>query len=153
LLARGRAQIERWFPSFGEQAAALGAVLVDPAHSAAFSEGVRRVNAQEDVVLSCSRPFLEKHIRDRALALPDVRLLTGHACGLDIDATAVTGVRYRVDGVEHVQPAGLVVDAMGRASRLSDWLEHAGRRRPPLRRVPTDVNYATGFFRRRPGPP
>jgi len=153
LLAGGRAQIERWFPGFGEQAAALGAVLVDPAHSAAFSEGVRRVNGQEDVVLSCSRPFLEKRIRDRALALPNVRLLTGQACGLDVDASAVTGVRYRVDGVEPVQPAGLVVDAMGRASRLSDWLEHAGWKRPPLRRVPTDVNYATGFFRRQPGLP
>ncbi|WP_433285831.1 FAD-dependent oxidoreductase [Pseudonocardia sp. CA-142604] len=153
VLAGGRVQIERWFPGFGEQAAALGAVLVDPAHSAAFSDGQRRVNAQHDVVLSCSRPFLENQLRVRALALPNVRLLTGQACGLDIDATAVTGVRYRRDGVEHAQPAGLVVDAMGRASRLSDWLEHAGWQRPPLRRVPTDVDYATGFFSRKPGLP
>ncbi|GAA1214527.1 FAD-dependent monooxygenase [Pseudonocardia alaniniphila] len=153
VLAGGRVQLERWFPGFGEQAAALGAVLVDPAHSAAFSDGLRRVNVQEDVVLSCSRPFLEKQLRDRVLALPTVRFLTGQACGLDIDATAVTGVRYRRDGVQHVQSADLVVDAMGRSSRLSDWLEHAGWKRPPLRRVPTDVNYATGFFRREPGLP
>jgi 2-polyprenyl-6-methoxyphenol hydroxylase-like FAD-dependent oxidoreductase len=60
-------------------------------------------------------------------------------------------VRYESEGVAGREPADLVVDAMGRASRLSAWLESAGWERPPVGRVATSINYATAFFRRPPG--
>lgn len=153
LLPAGREQLERWFPGFCEHAVALGAVLARPDQIAAFSDGVQQVTAANGMFLSCSRPFLERQIREHTLARPEVRLVTGRATGVDISAGAVSCVRYLVDGVEHRQPANLAVDAMGRASKLGDWLERAGWQRPPLRRVPTEVNYATGYFRREPGDP
>jgi 2-polyprenyl-6-methoxyphenol hydroxylase-like FAD-dependent oxidoreductase len=47
-----------------------------------------------------------------------------------------------------VLAADFVVDAMGRSSRLSEWLEQAGWPRPALRRMNVDLNYATAVFRR-----
>ncbi|MCU1650547.1 MAG: hypothetical protein JWQ60_1696 [Pseudonocardia sp.] len=153
LLPGGRRQIERWFPGFTEQLTSLGAVLAGSEASASYSDGVRAVGTRNTVLLSSSRPFLEAHLRRRTLELPNVRSVTGQVTGLDFGADAVTGVRYLAGEHEHHQPAELVVDAMGRASRLSDWLEHAGWQRPPMRRIITNVNYATGYFRREPGRP
>jgi 2-polyprenyl-6-methoxyphenol hydroxylase-like FAD-dependent oxidoreductase len=151
LLAGGRAQIERWFPGFTERAVALGAVLCQPEAVASYADGVRQVGSGENVLLSSSRPFLERQIGHHTLALPNVNLITGRAVGLRFEADAVAGVRYVLGDAEHERRADLVVDAMGRASKLSDWLEHVGWQRPNLRRISTGVNYATGYFRRRPG--
>jgi hypothetical protein len=41
-----------------------------------------------------------------------------------------------------------VVDAMGRASRLSVWVEQAGYDRPRLQRLRTGIDYATALFER-----
>ena len=152
LLPGGRTQIERWFPGYTQQAVALGAKLLASDVIASYADGVREVGSPDMALLSSSRPFLERQIRHRTLALPNVRVLTGRATGLDFDSGAVTGVRYQVGDTELTQSADLVVDAMGRASKLSDWLEHAGWQRPPMRRMQTSVNYATGYFRGRPDP-
>ncbi|HEY0574620.1 MAG TPA: NAD(P)-binding protein [Pseudonocardia sp.] len=147
LLPGGRAQIERWFPGFTVQAVAEGAVLSGTAELAAFSDNARHVRVEAGPhLLGSSRPFLESQIRRRTLALPNVAQVTGRATGLALDTAAVTGVHYLADDTAHTQPADLVVDAMGRASKLSDWLEQAGWQRPDLRRVTTKVNYATGRF-------
>jgi 2-polyprenyl-6-methoxyphenol hydroxylase-like FAD-dependent oxidoreductase len=45
-------------------------------------------------------------------------------------------------------PADFVVDATGRASKLSAWVERAGYERPPLLRMPTGIHYATAHFER-----
>jgi hypothetical protein len=45
-----------------------------------------------------------------------------------------------------------VVDAMGRASKLSDWLAADGYDRPELERLPTGINYSTALFERNSGP-
>jgi hypothetical protein len=44
------------------------------------------------------------------------------------------------------EPADLVVDAMGRSSRLADWLDDNGWQRPELVRMPIKLNYATCLF-------
>ena len=150
LLPGGRTQIDRWFPGYTEQAVALGAILIESEAIASYTDGVLEVGSPDMVLLSSSRPFLESQIRRRTVALPNVRVVTGRATGLDFTSGAVSGVRYRVGDTELTQPADLVVDAMGRASKLSDWLALAGWQRPTLRRVETDVNYATGYFRGKP---
>ena len=60
----------------------------------------------------------------------------------------VRAVRYVADGDEHVTDADFVVDAMGRASKMSDWVEQADFQRPELHRLRTDINYATAQFER-----
>jgi 2-polyprenyl-6-methoxyphenol hydroxylase-like FAD-dependent oxidoreductase len=41
-----------------------------------------------------------------------------------------------------------VIDAMGRASRLADWLDRDGYDVPPLQRLATSINYASALFKR-----
>jgi 2-polyprenyl-6-methoxyphenol hydroxylase-like FAD-dependent oxidoreductase len=151
LLAGGSRQLERWFPGFIARAVDAGASLVPPARQAMYIDGVRKVPAADINLLSATRPFLEGRIRAELLERPNVKVVTGQVTGLEIGATAVTAVRYESDGVAGREPGDLVVDAMGRASRLSAWLESAGWERPPVTRVTTGINYATAFFRRPAG--
>ncbi|MET9030843.1 hypothetical protein ABZW96_35290 [Nocardia sp. NPDC004168] len=67
---------------------------------------------------------------------------------MDCRNGAVSGVRYRIDGAENLLAADFVVDAMGRSSKLSGWLEQAGFDRPRLQRLYSGINYATALFER-----
>ena len=151
LLSGGSRQLERWFPGFIERSVAAGASLVPPDRQTMYTDGVRKVRGADISLLSATRTFLEDRIRDELLGLPNVKIISGQVTGLEIGETAVTAVRYESDGVAGREPADLVVDAMGRASRLSAWLESAGWDRPPVLRVATGINYATAFFHRPPG--
>ncbi|MFC1407452.1 MULTISPECIES: hypothetical protein [Streptacidiphilus] len=163
LLPAGAVQLERWFPGFVAEAVALGAVTPpqDGSREWFYIDGRRRVTApidQDWPVLVSTRPFLEALVRRKTLAAPNIRMVTGQAEGLLWEGDAVVGVRYRPAGADGADladdaaalAADLVVDAMGRSSRLSDWLEQAGWPRPPMRRMPIRLNYATAVFRHDP---
>jgi 2-polyprenyl-6-methoxyphenol hydroxylase-like FAD-dependent oxidoreductase len=150
----GRSQLDRWFPGFAAQAAAEGAVLVDPSARTRYRNGRRRVAGAPVESLSLTRPFLEDLLRRRTSALPNVTFAGHRAAGLEVTGAAVTGVRCAGPDAETVEPADFVVDAMGRSSRLGDWLERAGWEAAPVRRMPIRINYATALFRRaEPDPP
>jgi 2-polyprenyl-6-methoxyphenol hydroxylase-like FAD-dependent oxidoreductase len=153
LLPAGHGQLERWFPGLTREAQNEGAVLCGPERHAAYRDGVEGVRTDNSVMLASSRPFLEALIRRRTLLLPNVQVISGQATGLTYNGGAVSGVRYRSGDGEQVQSAGFVADAMGRASKLSDWLEQDGWQRPILERLPTGINYATAFFKRADDPP
>ncbi|MFC5285816.1 FAD-dependent oxidoreductase [Actinokineospora guangxiensis] len=151
LLPAGAVQLERWFPGFVDEAVAAGAVTLPPdgARVQLWVNGDLRPNApaERDVpVLVTTRPFLENLVRARTLALPNVTQVPGRAWGLEFSGSRVTGARYTRDGDTELVEADLVVDATGRASRLGDWLEEAGWERPPMRRMPIKLNYATALF-------
>jgi 2-polyprenyl-6-methoxyphenol hydroxylase-like FAD-dependent oxidoreductase len=149
LLPAGRVQLDRWFPGFTEHATEAGATLSPAERTVAYLDGVPSHPAGPGEYLVSSRPFLEQRIRLHTLASANVRLLTGRGTGLRFDGIAVSAVRYVLaDGTEQLQPADLVVDAMGRSSRLGDWLERAGWERPPLTRLPGYLDYTTGSFHR-----
>ena len=157
LLGAGALQLERWFPGFVDEAVAGGAVTPPPDGSREwfFTDGRRRVTApveQEWPVLVSTRPFLESLVRRRTLDIANIRLVTGRAEGIAFDGDRVSGVRYLPEGREDAEDqitvdADLVVDAMGRSSRLGDWLEAGGWQRPPMRRMPIKLNYATAMFK------
>ncbi|WP_433476957.1 FAD-dependent oxidoreductase [Spirillospora sp. CA-142024] len=151
LLHGGRVQLDRWFPGFSEGLLADGAVLSKDDAIHMYVDGTLKVPVADEIV-SASRPFLESRVRARTLALRNVRLIRARARGLTFATDRVTGVRYTAEGdpADAIAelPAELVVDAMGRSSRLGDWLEEAGRPRPPMRRVGIDLGYATASFRR-----
>jgi 2-polyprenyl-6-methoxyphenol hydroxylase-like FAD-dependent oxidoreductase len=151
LLPAGAVQLERWYPGFVDEAVTAGAVTLPPDGSRVqmWVNGDLRPNApaEADVpVLVSTRPFLENLVRARTLALPNVTQVPGRAWGLEFSGSRVTGARYTRDGETVLVEADLVVDATGRASRLGDWLEEAGWQRPPLRRMPIKLNYATALF-------
>ncbi|MEU7976019.1 FAD-dependent monooxygenase [Micromonospora sp. NPDC049089] len=149
LLPGGLLQLERLFPGFRDDALARGAVEAPPEARRNYLDGRLKVVVPDDAdSLAGSRPLLEGLIRQQVLRLPNVKTITARATGLVFDGTAVTGVRSEVDGVPGVERADLVVDAMGRSSRLSDWLEQADWDRPVTRRMTVHLNYATALFRR-----
>ncbi|MGQ5261438.1 FAD-dependent oxidoreductase [Micromonospora sp. ZYX-F-536] len=149
LLPGGFLQLEHLFPGFREQALARGAVEAPPAARRNYLDGRLKVVVPDDAdSLAGSRPLLEGLIRDQVLRLPNVKVVTARATGLVFDGDEVTGVRCDVDGVTGVERGDLVVDAMGRSSRLSEWLEQSGWDRPATRRMTVHLNYATALFRR-----
>lgn len=148
LLPGGLAQIERRLPGFTREAQRLGGVFAGPDHQVVYLDGHRQARGCDTPILMGSRPFLESRIRGRVLALPNVSTVSAQATGLDYRNDEVSAVRYLADGVEKVMSVDFVVDAMGRASKLSEWLERAGYDRPRPRRLRTGINYATALFER-----
>jgi 2-polyprenyl-6-methoxyphenol hydroxylase-like FAD-dependent oxidoreductase len=164
LLPSGQLQLERWFPGFADEAVAAGAVVPDAAAIRHYANGSLRRYANDIGIrgraLSATRPFLEGLVRARVARLPNVQIVHGRAAGLVLAEGRVTGVRYHPDaapepgaapdGETRTEPADLVVDAMGRSSRLGDWLTEHGLPAPPMRRMPIRLTYATALFRRDP---
>ncbi|HVV18099.1 MAG TPA: FAD-dependent oxidoreductase [Pseudonocardiaceae bacterium] len=146
LLPGGLVQLERWFPGFAEEALAEGARPAPPEIRGTYLDGVRKVRGSSAMMLTGTRPFLESLIRRRTLALPNVKTITARVTGLEFTADAVTGVHYESDGAPGAERADFVVDAMGRSSRLGEWLAQAGWERPPMRRMTVDLNYATALL-------
>lgn len=153
LLPGGAAQLERWFPGFTQQALDEGAVLARPEESLAYFDDVEEVTTPNTLLLCSSRPFLESLVRRRTLALPRIDVATGRATGLDYARDAVAAVRYTTGTEDVVEPTDFVVDATGRSSRLSDWLEQGGWSAPEMERLQVDVRYRTARFERTQGRP
>jgi 2-polyprenyl-6-methoxyphenol hydroxylase-like FAD-dependent oxidoreductase len=151
LLPAGQHWIERWLPGFTRQAEGLGAVLSTVDTTLMALDGHRQANsgAKDHVLLLASRPFLESRIRARVVALPNVLILRARATGLRYRGDAVSGVRYVGDGdLPGTLEADFVVDAMGRSTRLFDWVGQDGFDRPGLERLNAPINYATALFER-----
>ncbi|MGS2619858.1 FAD-dependent oxidoreductase [Micromonospora sp. LZ34] len=154
LLPGGFLQLEQLFPGFRAQALAQGAIEAPPAARRNYLDGRLKVVVPDDAdSLAGSRPLLEGLIRQQVLRLPNVKTITARATGLVFDGDVTTGVRCDVGGAPGVESGDFVVDAMGRSSRLSEWLEQAGWDRPAMRRMTVHLNYATALFRRREANP
>jgi 2-polyprenyl-6-methoxyphenol hydroxylase-like FAD-dependent oxidoreductase len=147
LLPGGLGWMERWLPGLTQDLVDRGAVLGVPEQNAVYADGCRQVTGEHDL-LYASRPFLESRIRAHVMARPNVSALSAQASGLTYRGGAVSGVCYSAGGTAQVLEADLVVDAMGRASQLSDWLAADRYDRPRLERLPTAINYTTAAFRR-----
>ncbi len=150
LLPGGRAQLERFFPGLVAQAVDEGAALHPPHLVASYLDDVEQLTTPNVRFVASSRPFLESQVRRRTLALPNVELVTGRVTGLTFTRGAVDGVRRTTGSGITVEAADFVVDATGRGSRLSTWLEQGGWPRPELERLEVDVRYLSARFRRSP---
>ncbi|MEU8685038.1 hypothetical protein [Streptomyces sp. NPDC048611] len=155
LLSMGHTHLERWFPGITGELVAGGARLGTGPEVQFYVDGVLKAPVPELRMLGASRPFIESRVRRRVMALPRVRFLHGRAHDLLFGDGRVRGVRYSAadgppdtEGPPSELDADLVVDAMGRASRLGTWLLRAGWEQPPQRRMRIDLGYATAVFRR-----
>jgi 2-polyprenyl-6-methoxyphenol hydroxylase-like FAD-dependent oxidoreductase len=151
VLKAGETQLVRWFPGILDDAAAMGMVLPTPDTPISVTiNGVRMPATPMRPTVLATRPFLESLIRTRTLAADNIKLVTGRAVGLEFDGDRVSGARYVPhNGADEVtERADFVVDAMGRSSRLVDWLADSGWSRPELVRMPIKLNYATCLFER-----
>jgi 2-polyprenyl-6-methoxyphenol hydroxylase-like FAD-dependent oxidoreductase len=157
LLAAGRMALEELFPALTDELVANGALSGDlQAESRWYNAGLGLCPAPSDLqAVAVSRPLLERCVRERVRALPNVRVVDRcAAAGLlaTSDGRGVRGVRVlrRADtSAEKVLEADLVVDATGRGSRSPLWLQELGYPRPVEDEVRIGVAYASRIYRRR----
>lgn len=156
LLLRGLIDMERLFPGITRE-------LVDAgAQTLSWTDDVRVRTVwgwfphyQADLVGAfCSRDLYEDVIRRRARALGSLTVLDGHeAVELISRNGTVVGVRLRRRGVaagpgSTIEIEGaLVVDACGRSTRASTWLEQMGFGAPASTDVDPFLGYATRVYR------
>ena len=107
------------------------------------------------VLLACRRITFEYLLRRHVLDSGRVEFRDGdEVTGLATARAAnggpprVTGVHLRcADGGREELAADLVVDASGRRSKLSDWLEAIGAPRPRRESEPCGIFYSSRFYR------
>lgn len=104
--------------------------------------------------IGVSRPTLEMVVRSRVLALPNVQAVEDcKVSGLVTlpDKSRVLGVRFIKYGDENSNEtleADLVLDASGRGSRSSVWLEKMGYKSPQREEIKINLAYTSCFYRR-----
>ncbi|MFD9549124.1 FAD-dependent oxidoreductase [Nocardia salmonicida] len=160
LLPSGSQALEQLFPGLLDELVSAGTKVIDDYTEFYFSIAGNRLSADVKPDVSTylpTRPHVEGRVRERVRALPTVRFVDGSdVVGLVADETRarVTGVRIfaRTAGsAEEVLGADLVVDAMGRGTRIPDWLTELGYEMPTEERVSVHIGYSSVSLRLRPG--
>lgn len=135
---RGRLVMEQLFPNITRELIADGCPSGDMAESVRWFFRGRRLKPFQVGLLAvaATAPTMERHLRERTSALPNVRFLQRHqVLGLQAsaDRSQITGVRLQdlnqrkgsADD-EVLISTDLVVDATGRSSRSPVWLAQLG---------------------------
>ncbi|TDV41017.1 2-polyprenyl-6-methoxyphenol hydroxylase-like FAD-dependent oxidoreductase [Actinophytocola oryzae] len=152
LLLRGTRLLDTLFPGLSDELVEAGAVrtnLLGQARVVLAGHELCRVTTGHTIQLT--RPLLDRHVRARLAAVPNVKLLDGcEVGGLRTTGDRVTGVRvaHRTGRVvAETITADLVVDAMGRAGRTASWLPGLGFDAPPQERIKADIAYVSRLVR------
>lgn len=154
LMARGAIEFDGLFPGLLQDMVAAGVPMLenrpDCIHLGAAGHvlGMGQTLRDEFTAYVPSRPHLEWQLRRRVRDIANVEIVRHFVAEPRFDRARqrVTGVLLDPGGTEFV-PAGLVVDAAGRGTRLPVWLEQWGYRRPPERTLDIGINYATRQLR------
>ncbi|QFZ73333.1 FAD-dependent oxidoreductase [Streptomyces fagopyri] len=103
---------------------------------------------ETEFMISCSRDLLDSVLREQVARTERVTVLDGtELLGLLGDASRVSGVRVRTsDGTERVLEADLVVDASGRGSRSTAWLDALGVPQAPMEEIDSGLAFASRVF-------
>ncbi|MFD9460288.1 NAD(P)/FAD-dependent oxidoreductase [Streptomyces sp. NPDC060027] len=113
----------------------------------------RRWKPSHHFLMTASRDLLDRVVRNHVLKNSTVRLLGGRK------VTGLLGNDKQVMGVQHAPsrgqdsgrsqelPADIVIDASGRASRATTWLDKLGINGIPERSLDTGLTYASRIFR------
>jgi 2-polyprenyl-6-methoxyphenol hydroxylase-like FAD-dependent oxidoreductase len=155
LAVRGRVVMEGLYPGITDELIADECPVGDFAGACRWYFRGRSIKREDMgyITVPATAPLLERHIRDRTNALPNV--VFAERCEvLRLDTTPdhrkVTGVQVqRLDGDEEkvTIPADLVVDATGRGSRTPVWLREWGYGKVEENRTKVGLGYATQQYR------
>ena len=144
-IPRGRAELRRHLPDVYEDLLAAGARDVDVARKMPGPVGPEDEDLQ---YVAVRRPLIEWGLRRAVQAEPRIEMRDrAPVHGLAVERGRVSGVR--VDG--SVVDAGLVVDALGRRTPTTGWLEEAGVAGEPTETSDCGVVYYCRYYRQRPG--
>lgn len=159
LLARGQQVMEEFYPGITNEIFADGVPTGDLCGNVRWYFNGVRIQQQEAglTCVSASRPMLEKHIRRRTAALPNVVFVEQHdILGLATtpDKSKVTGARVQARGQkrEKVIDADLVIDATGRGSRTPIWLQELGYGLVEEESKKVGLGYVTQHYRLKSDP-
>jgi len=151
LVSGGRAVLDSELPDVAAALSAAGAARLDLLDSMPpmIADRARREDDERFVTLTARRPVLEQVLASSAQQQPrlDVRrgvTVTGLTSKLHDGTPNVTGVRLKSG--EQIS-AELVVDAMGRRSRLPQWLLETGARPVPEQSEDCGFIYYQRMFR------
>ena len=159
LLAKGQSILSQLFPDLVPALIESGAVTGELAADAKWYHfGGYKIRFHSGLFgVTMSRAFLEYHVRQRVLALKNIRLIQD----CDVKGLIATDLNARIVGVKFQQRAAgsieealtadLVVDATGRGSASPKWLESLGYPRPEETAIKIDVGYTSRIYRRAPG--
>src|SRR5215510_9249470 len=153
LLASGYRAMDQYFPGMMDELEALGAPRGDVVGDFLwFQYGRWKLRHNSGLRgITVSRPCLEAAVRRRVRAIRNVAFLQG-TDGVkpvfDAAAGRVTGLDVRSRGGQRAETlaADLVVDASGRGSQSSAWLQEWGCGQPDVVTVKIDVGYSTRVF-------
>jgi len=146
LLNSGRRALGELFPGFEADLIAAGGMpliaSMDTAHMTDVGWSPRKRGAL-DMVYG-SRLLIERVLRDRVRALKNVTIREGvTVTGINTDDVGrVIGVKFSGEEVD----ADLVVDALGRGSRVSAWLVAAGQPEVPVITLDAKVVYVSQWY-------
>jgi 2-polyprenyl-6-methoxyphenol hydroxylase-like FAD-dependent oxidoreductase len=145
LLHRGLLAAEQLLPGVREDLVLAGAVPIDTGDLLWLGPSGWSASAGPEFgILSATRPLFEHVLRARVADLPNVAFAADtEVRGICVDADRVSGVRL-VDGSH--QHADLVVDASGRNSRLSTWLQDVGLPDPDEEVIDARIGYASRLY-------
>lgn len=153
VLARGLQIMEQYLPGLTDELAEGGAVVSNDLalDLCWFSHGGYRPQVSTGLKsVMLTRPFLEKTVRRRIAALPNIYIAAGtKVAGLcsTSDGSRITGVRLAGRPDQELK-ANLVVDATGRSSKTSAWLAELGYTPPEVEEVNVKIRYASRLYRR-----
>lgn len=155
LLNSGRRAIGTIFPGFEQSLIEAGGMLLMPSMDAAYCEkdGWAPRKTSTMTMVYSSRVLIERVIRDKVREIANIAIREGvTVSGLATEAAGtasgrVTGVDYvDADGAEHHLDAALVVDALGRGSSVSEWLQAAGWPAAPEKTLDAKVTYTSRWY-------
>ncbi|MEO1004888.1 MAG: FAD-dependent monooxygenase [Cyanobacteria bacterium J06638_38] len=151
LLTKGYRLLEEFFPGIAAELSDQGALTIDWAqefkHYVQGQWGIATEEPSGIISVTCSRYLLEWTIRQELLKLPGIEIR---------EQSKVAGLVYdrasnQVRGVELHNAAqidaDLVVDASGRSSQASQWLQEIGQTPAPETVINPFLGYATRRYR------
>lgn len=151
LWSGGARAIEQLIPGTTDRWLAAGArrIPLPTGLVSMTAQGWLRRWPEMQYMIACSRDLLDWVVREQVLELPVVSLLQGHEMqGLEGTGSRVTGVRVRTpDGDDLTVAADLVIDASGRGSRATEWLQALGVGDIEEAEVDSGLVYASRVYR------
>lgn len=151
LLPGGAQALEALFPGRLSELAHVGAQAFDYGSSHFHLNGhwmpILKTGLQS---FAQSRPLLEHCIRKWVMEIPNLRIqYETVATHLEFGASDEKCVFSKIAGLDGVRRfnGSLIIDAMGRNTRLPNWLFQAGVESAEEARIHIDVGYTTGIFR------
>jgi 2-polyprenyl-6-methoxyphenol hydroxylase-like FAD-dependent oxidoreductase len=158
LLARGLEIVTQLFPDLADELKAQGATELDfGADVGWYQLGDYKCQFNSGMNVLCqSRLLLEAQIRQRVVALINVTILSEYTMiGLKStpDRKSITGITFHRNGAAEQNEsldADLVIDAMGRGSHSSQWLEELGYEKPKVSQVTAEIGYTSRIYPRKP---